>query len=344
MQGDAALIALVMPTIHVPHVLKWYREIVPDMAFFVIGDEQTPDDEVRELLKSIGPAEYYSVKDQRALGYESCELMTWRHPGRRSIGFLEAIRAGADVVVSADDDNIALDDTYFKKFEQLVGSVFNGVEASARGGWVDASWFLQPSVHHRGFPHQLWHPFEPPRIGSVVGARIGVAAGLWLGDPDIDAVTRIVDRPTCMTASPVADAGFVVAPSCYSPFNSQNTAFIRDLLPVMLMLTPYGRFDDIWCSYLAERVMRNYGWVVHYGKPYVFQERSEHLLVRDLSVELEGMEATLRFTKALDEMQLPGTSVIDDTARIFEALGSTEFARVTELGMAWVRDVQRVLA
>jgi Reversibly glycosylated polypeptide len=228
-------------------------------------------------------------------------------------------------------------------FEKLVGSTFSGLEASASGGWVDAAYFLQPSVHHRGFPHQLWHPFEPPKIGSVTNAHIGVAAGLWLGDPDIDAVTRIVDQPTAMTASPIADAGFVLNPACYSPFNSQNTAFIRDLLPVMLMLTPYGRFDDIWCSYLAERVMRNHDWVVHYGKPYVWQERSYHLLVRDLSVELEGMEATLRFTKALEEMELPGKSIVDDVAHVFENLANTEFSKVSKLGLAWVRDVERVL-
>jgi len=313
------------------------------MPIFVIGDEQTADDEVRRLLRSIGNAEYFSVEDQRRLGFESCDLLNWRHPGRRAIGFLQAVRVGADIVVTADDDNIALDATYFQQFEMLVGSAFNGLEASASSGWVDPAWFLQPSVHHRGYPHQLWHPFEPPAIGSVVGARIGVAAGLWLGDPDIDAVTRIVDRPTCMTTSPVADAGFVVVPTCYSPFNSQNTAFIRDLLPVMLMLTPYGRFDDIWCSYLAERVMRNHGWAVHYGKPYVWQQRSYHLLVRDLSVEMEGMEATLRFTKALDEMELPGTSVLDDAMRVFENLSDTEFGRVAKLGMAWVRDAERAL-
>src|SRR5690349_21599048 len=105
--------ALVMPTIHVPYVLKYYREIVPDMMFFVIGDERTPDDEVRQLLREVGSAEYYSVEDQRRLGYQSCELIDWNHPGRRSIGFLEAVKAGADVIVSADDDNIALDRGYF---------------------------------------------------------------------------------------------------------------------------------------------------------------------------------------------------------------------------------------
>ncbi len=340
------MIALVMPTIYVPDVLRWYREIAPDVPFFIIGDEGAPDEDVQRLVRSVEPAIYYSARDQRNLAYKSSELMGWRHPGRRCIGYLEAARAGADIIVSVDDDNIALDGMYLKEFERLIGSKFSGLEASSAHGWVDAGWFLHPAIHHRGFPHQLWHPFEPPTVGAVTNARVGVAAGLWLGDPDIDAITRIVDRPTCVTASDVADAGFVVAPSCYSPFNSQNTAFARDLLPAMLMLTPYGRYDDIWCSYLAERVLRNHNWVVHYGKPYVFQQRTgrEKRLLRDLSDEIEGMEATLRFTRALDEMEFPASSITEDAACTFENLASTEFARISELGMAWIRDVERVFS
>jgi len=251
-----------MPTIYVPTVLRLYREIAPEMAFFVIGDVQAPDDEIRAFLKTVEPARYYSAEDQRKLGYACCDLIAWRHPGRRSIGLLEAVKAGADIVVHADDDNTAIEHSYFQHFERLFGSRFTGLKATSGTGWVDAAWFLQPSVHHRGFPHQLWHPFSPPEIGSVRDARIGVAAGLWLGDPDIDAVTRIVSRPACMTMSPVADAGFVVDPKCYSRSTPKNTAFARDLLPAMAMLTPYGRFDDIWCSFIAERVMREYGYAV----------------------------------------------------------------------------------
>lgn len=304
------MIACVMPTIYVPKVLTLYREFAPDMEFFVIGDVQAPDDEIRQYLRTVQPARYYSAEDQRKLGYGSCELLAWRHPGRRSIGLLEAVKAGADIIVHADDDNTAIDSSYFKHFEHLVGSQFTGLQATSDTSWVDAAWFLQPSVHHRGFPHQLWHPFSPPEVGSVRDVRIGVAAGLWLGDPDIDAVTRIVNRPICMTASPVADAGFVIDSKCYSPFNSQNTAFARELLPAMAMLTPYGRFDDIWCSYIAERVMREHGWVVHYGKPYVWQQRlggRDKRLMKDLSDEVEGMATTLRFTETLNNMTLLGS-------------------------------------
>lgn len=167
------MIALVMPTVHIPAVLQWYRRMEPDMPIFVIGDEQTPDEEVCRLLQGIGSAQYYSVEAQQRLGYETCELLGWRHPGRRSIGFLEAVREGADIIVSADDDNFALDDGYFKTFNRLVGSTFHGLEMTSPGGWVDAAWFLNPPVHHRGFPHQLWDPFDAPVVRSTAEALIG---------------------------------------------------------------------------------------------------------------------------------------------------------------------------
>ncbi len=333
-----------MPTIHIPTVLERYRRMEPDMPIFVVGDEQTPDEEVRRLLKRIGSVRYYSVEAQRRLGYETCDLLDWRHPGRRSIGYLEAVREGADVIVSADDDNFALDDDYFKTFERLVGSTFCGLEMTSPGGWVDAAWFLDPPVHHRGFPHQLWDPFDAPVVRSTTEALVGVAAGLWLGDPDIDAVTRMVAKPTCMGVSAVASAGFVVDPGCYSPFNSQNTGFLRELLPVLLMLTPYGRFDDIWCSYVAERIMREHRYAVHFGQPLVWQQRSAHSLIRDLHVEMEGMEATLRFVSCLDGASLQGDSILDDTARLYEHIAKSEFSRIAQLGQAWVRDVEKVLS
>ena len=40
-----------MPTIHIPTVLERYRRMEPDMPIFVVGDEQTPDEEVRRLLR-----------------------------------------------------------------------------------------------------------------------------------------------------------------------------------------------------------------------------------------------------------------------------------------------------
>ncbi len=65
--------------------------------------------------------------------------------------------------------------------------------------------------------------------------------------------------------------------------------------------------------------------------------------MKDLSDEVEGMSGTLLFTETLDRMTLPGTSIIEDVARIHEKLAHTEFGRASNLGAAWIRDTERVL-
>jgi len=338
-------IALVTTTIQVPEVLGWYREIGPDVPFYVIGDEQAPHDEIRAFCERNGSMVYYSDEDQHKLGYESSELLGWRCTGRRSIGLLEAVKHGASIVVMIDDDNIPLDRRYFDDFAEDLSRSFSGLVLGGR--WADPGGFLIPPVHHRGFPHELWHPDRAPAVGYGSGIRVGVSAGLWLGDPDIDAVTRIAARPLCTGVSPAAAAGLAVAPGTYAPFNSQNTAFARDLLPVMTMLPGAGRYDDIWASYVAQRVMREFGWSVRYGRPLVWQERNTHTLSRDLAAETRGMRDTLPFTAALDDVDLSGAeTVLDAAGMVYGSLehGPWRDTRIGVLGAAWVRDCAKVLA
>ena len=337
-------IALVTTTIRVPEVLAWYREIGPDVPFYVIGDEQAPHADIRAFCERNGDTVYYSDEDQHKLGYECSELLGWRCTGRRSIGLLEAARHGASIIVMVDDDNIPLDRRYFDDFTAGLSVLFSGLVLG--GGWADPGAFLIPPVHHRGYPHELWHPPAAPTVSSGTGIRAGVAAGLWLGDPDIDAVTRIAARPLCLGVSPAADAGFAVAPDTYAPFNSQNTAFVRDLLPVMTMLPAAGRYDDIWASYVAQRVMREFGWSVRYGRPLVWQERNAHTLSRDLAAETQGMRDTLPFTAALDDVDLDSAETVLAAAEmVYAALGQgpLQASRCAALGAAWVRDCAKVL-
>jgi hypothetical protein len=340
------LLALVTTTIYLPRVLEWYRAIGPDVPFFVIGDQQTPHDEVRRFLDGLGNARYYSDEDQRKLGYECSELLGWRRPARRSIGMLEAVKEGARAIVTIDDDNIPLNRGYFDDFSRVLSQPFDGLRASHSDGWFDVGPFLVPPVHHRGFPQALWHTTGQPSFSHVLGARVGVAAGLWLGDPDVDAALRLTTAPQCLGVSPVADSGFVVDSTGYSPFNSQNTAFVRDLLPAMVMMGPVGRYDDIWAAYLAERVMREFELAVHYGRPLVWQERNPHVVLGNLTLELQGMRDTLAFTRALDEADIGTSDIVSATARLYEHLGSAGWqdTGIVELGHAWVRDAERALS
>ena len=337
-------IALVVTTVKVPVALEYYRAIGSGIPFYVVGDDGAPDQQIKAFCDRID-ATYLTAADQRKLGYASSDLMGWRDPARRSLGCLEAVKDGAEVVIVADDDNLPLDRFYFAEHAAALTGSFMGLTLEGHGGWADPWALLTPRVRHRGFPHELWDPPRPLSLGYGCGLRPGVNAGMVLGDPDIDATERITSHPSVTGVSPVADAGVALNAGTFAPFNQQNIAFRRELLPVMCMLTPAGRPADIWCAYLAERVMRATRWCVRYGHPYVWQERNEHNLASDVALEVRGYRETLGFTASLDDaVILAGSTVLDAAMAVHEHLAGTQWWDVAELGLAWLKDCEAVLA
>ena len=333
-----AEVALVVTTVKVPEALEWYREIGPGVRFYVVGDDGAPDRDIVRFCDSID-AHYYSAAAQRQLGYTCSDLLRWRDPARRSIGCLEAARDGAQVIIMADDDNLPLDAGYFTDHLTALTVPHSGLVMG--GTWADPGQLLIPPVHHRGFPHQLWHPASPLALGHGSQVRAGVNQGLVLGDPDIDATERITSRPAVLGASPVADAGVTLSPGTYAPFNAQNTAFRRELLPLMVMHAGAGRFLDIWAAYIAERVMRVTGWTVRYGRPYAWQQRNDHELAGDVALEVRGYRETLAFCDALDQAPIPDGADVSAGARaVYEHLTGGPWDDIATLGLAWLKDCE----
>src|SRR6476620_6144831 len=97
--------ALITTTINNPLVLRQYRASDPDVLFIIAGDRKSPHDDIRSLCKELGNAVYLDPREQQALGYACSEVIGWNSIQRRSIALLEALRAGAQVVLSVDDDN-----------------------------------------------------------------------------------------------------------------------------------------------------------------------------------------------------------------------------------------------
>ena len=312
--------ALITTSIHVPTVLALYRRLGPDVAFFVAADEKTPR-EAYEFCATISNCEIYSPDRQRELGYACSELIGWSCVERRNIALLEAVKWGADAIVTIDDDNASIDPSYFHNFSVLAlptgqyelgpaenpgrGALvheFSGLKASSPTGWFDPGCLLVPQTKHRGFPIGIR---SEPVFTPVTDARIGVAQGLCLGDPDIDAVTRIALNPIIHSVSELGHAGIVADPRCWTVWNTQNTAFIRELAPAMFQMPGVGRYSDIYASLITQRVMRERGLYVHFGQPFIWQQRNKHNLIGDLRQEIDGMEKIERFCKYLDSVMLP---------------------------------------
>ena len=350
--------ALITTSIHVPKVLALYRKLGPDVKFFVAADEKTPLD-AYSFCADIPDCEIYSPDRQKELGYECSALIGWNCVQRRNIALLEAVKWGADVIVTIDDDNASATPSYFYEFQKRIGGFsqtgglvslvlkdwpFDGIKASSPTGWFDPGCLLVPQTKHRGFPVGIK---ADPVFESVTDAKIGVAAGLCLGDPDIDAVTRIALKPTIHSVSELARSGIVVDPKdTKTVFNSQNTAFIRELAPAMFMMPGIGRYDDIYASLICQKLMCEKDLYVHFGQPFVWQQRNEHNLCSDLRAEIDGMENVRKFGEFLDAIVSGGNKTNITWLRDFYYLLS-HYGFVPETSIqaaiAFLDDVEKAL-
>lgn len=296
--------ALVTTTINVPKVLELYRAFSKDVAMFVIGDYKTPHDDVAFLCKNID-AEYYSPSRQISLGYACSDLIGWNRIQRKNIGYLEALKASADIIYTCDDDNLGMESSFFGDLLcDFYDPGFRGIEVSSPTGWFDSGQFLTPTVRHRGLPIDLANSI--PALNPVTNVKVGVVAGLWVGDADVDATHRIAIPPQVHSATELAQAGVVVHPGTTTVFNAQNVAFRRELTPAMFLAPGLGRSDDIFASLIAQRVMREHGMQVRIGKPFTacWQDRSPQSLLDDLRDEHFGMSNVEHFADVLEKIEL----------------------------------------
>ncbi|MBL0715524.1 MAG: DUF288 domain-containing protein, partial [Desulfosarcina sp.] len=158
-------------------------------------------------------------------------------------------------------------------------------------------------------------------------------------DPDVDAIYRLTTNAPCRfdRRAPV-----VLAAGTLSPFNSQNTAFIRDLLALMYLPAHVNfRVTDILRSYVAQPIMWAAGYRLGFTGPTVRQVRNEHDFMDDfrselpLYLEAEAMIAGIRAAVR------SGDSVSDNLHHVYRQLAGQGVVGEEEIALveAWLDDV-----
>ena len=97
------------------------------------------------------------------------------------------------------------------------------------------SLFTRQPIWPRGFPlTRITAPESTPDPATLTSqsVRIGIWQALADDDPDVDAIYRLTSNTPCRFTR---RAPVVLPPQTFSPFNSQNTAFRRELLPLMYL-------------------------------------------------------------------------------------------------------------
>ena len=318
------MIYVVTTTINVPTFLKdiaFLKDICEEDDNFeviVIGDVKTPK-EARAYCKKLG-ARYLNIEDQRkAIPEELWDLIPLNTGSRKMIGTYLAYQEGADTVIMMDDDNFPLDGEFIKRHRIVGGAVENCMESES--GWFNTGFTVieknNMPFYPRGFP---WSQrFTTPDLEAKgTRRRVVVNQGLVLGDPDIDAVSRLFWPIEVTAMRPEFEPTFALAPGTWTSFNDQNTAIAREIIPLYFKPPSGGRNADIWAGYVIQRLTEHIGDVVAFGEPLVRHDRNPHDLREDYELEKLNNYATDAFISILRSVKLTKDNYLDALGELLD--------------------------
>jgi hypothetical protein len=332
-------IALVLTSIAKPNeVLRLLAEgcLENGFRFIVIGDESSPPEFELEGCR------FYSLEEQRQLGFEFSAICPTRHYARKNIGYLVAVREGASVIVETDDDNIPYREFWRQRRRRQT------VRTIAGHGWVNVyRYFSEANIWPRGLPLDRINSPLPPFESLVAQTEVDcpIQQGLADQNPDVDAIYRLL---LPLPQSFRKDRRIALTAGSWCPFNSQNTTWWPDAFP-LLYLPAYCSFrmTDIWRSFVTQRIARAHDWGILFHEPTVWQERNEHDLMRDFRDEVPGYLHNSAICEALDQLRLePGVENTGENLRAcYEKLVRLDFIDRRELQLleAWLSDLKRII-
>jgi hypothetical protein len=299
--------------------------------FVLIGDSKSPAD------FACPGADYYDIDAQVATGFKFAKLCPTKHYARKNIGYLTAMRGGANVIIETDDDNIPRDGFWAPRVRSQTAPLLT------TKGWCNVyRYFSDDLIWPRGLPlNEILVPAPSIDGASIVEADCPIQQGLADENPDVDAIYRLI---LPLPASFHENKTVILDEGVWCPFNSQNTTFWRDAF--VLLYLPYHcsfRMTDIWRSFVAQRLGWAMGWKMQFHSSTVFQERNEHDLMRDFAEEVPGYLHNDRIRKTLEDLDLGSGlgALSDNLIKSYDALIALDVvgAGERELVTAWVEDI-----
>jgi len=335
---------IVTTTINIPTFLKDYdqnaKRFGHDVDYVVVGDLKTPV-EANFFCESLPNCVYLDVDKQQkymARFPKLFEHMPYNSVERRNIGILWAYEKGVDALITLDDDNLATAQDMVGLHKENIGEFQTLPTYGSSSGWFNVCQFLKEEndieFYHRGYSPK--HRWEKDAFISEQREqnRVVANAGFWLDDPDVDAITRL-ERKIRVTGYKEGFPGTIaLSPGTWTPFDCQNTALAREIIPAYF-LSPYiGRHSDIFASYVINRLAEHFGHVITFGNPWVLHSRHAHNLYHDYEIEKEGMQLTDSFCDTLRNIEIDAYNYHEGFGQIVDGLRSrSEFNKIVE-GMA----------
>ena len=292
----------------------------------VVGDQKS------QKIKSTPKLTYLSIEDQQTLEFSIVERLPYNHYARKNIGYLYAIREGADIIYDTDDDNTPYPHWGHENFD--CGNFIH-----TEGDFLNIyQYFTKESIWPRGFPLDLVRQSQNLVVEKSSPVKIGVWQGLADADPDVDAVYRLIFNKEVEFdhKEPVA-----LPPGKFCPFNSQNTFWAKEAFPLLYLpaLTSF-RFTDILRGFVAQRLLWENGLHLGFQKASVRQSRNTHDYMEDFKDEVECFIKTKDVVALLKKLEI-GANQLENLDNAYRCLSNKELINPAEIIIldAWGKDL-----
>ena len=309
-------------------------------SVLVVGDRKSPP------TYELDGVRFLPLAEQERLAWRIVACLPRDHYARKMVGYLEAAAAGADILFDTDDDN--------RLIAGRRGDIWRTACRLEIGPPATTPRFVNVYRHFtaqiiwpRGLPLDcvVESTARPPEATPAATApNVGIWQGLADGDPDVDAVYRL----TCNRACTFDDAPAVaLAPGVVCPFNSQNTAFRRDLLPLMYLPAFVSfRYTDILRGLVAQPILWAAGLRLCFTAATVFQDRNVHDYLKDFEAEVPMYLTARRALEIAAATATASRSVADNLCAVYAALERAGIVPAQELPLleAWLQDCATALA
>jgi len=327
---------IVITTINHPSQgIRRIAETCKDWHIIVVGDRKTPADWNCERVQ------FLSLQDQLELDSGLATKSPLNHYSRKNIGYLKAIRDGAQVIAETDDDNIPYDSFLVSVKKNIRG---RPVE---KHGWENVyTHFSGERIWPRGFPLEFVN--SSLRTRSLLGKEsifdCPIQQYLVNGDPDVDAVYRMIMSREDINFD---DNTVILSDGTFSPFNSQNTIWWPEAYPLLYLPSFVSfRMTDIWRSFVAQVCLCRLGKCIAFREPTMFQIRNEHSFIHDFKDEIPGYLNNAKIMGILSSLDLSNKPY--ETGKnlrlCYESLVAAGIMLEEELQLInlWLRDLSEV--
>lgn len=264
-------IEVVIPTIRSLRNLAHWREALQGVHVIAIQDGD-PDADL-EVPADLDVTVWTRRDIERLLGDRS-SIISVRDSACRCFGFLVA---SARYVFTFDDDCLPPPSRATAAANPLLDHLCN-LRTPSHPDYFNTLYDLE---FVRGYPHEL-----------RAGVPTAISHGLWLGHPDLDAVTQR-ERHDLVVCDEIPIVQTVPRGVPYS-MCGMNLAFDRRLVgPAMYFGLmgegqPWGRYDDLWAGWCSKVICDHIGLGVKTGRPYVVHEKASDWRV-NIRREAAGM-------------------------------------------------------